>query len=247
MEVHTHTHTSRKKWTHYLWEFLMLFLAVFCGFLAENFREHYVDREKEKDYMQSMVKDLQRDTAFLGSGFPRKEERINAVDSVFLFFESHKDPNEIPGYVAAQIKRTAWDRQYDRSSGTINQLKNAGGMRLIRNKEVADSIAAYDLLWERADFWKQGYISLQNINYMLGEKILSPDNLLPVYRSNTTNLGPSLRQLSSVKINNTYLDEYLNFLWRQKTWTKQDYDFYKNMNESAVRLIELIKKEYHLE
>ena len=28
MEVHAHTHTERKQWTHYLWEFLMLFLAV---------------------------------------------------------------------------------------------------------------------------------------------------------------------------------------------------------------------------
>jgi len=36
MEVHSHAHTDRKKWTHYLWEFLMLFLAVFCGFLAEK-------------------------------------------------------------------------------------------------------------------------------------------------------------------------------------------------------------------
>ena len=36
MEVHAHTHTARKKWTHYFWEFLMLFFAVFCGFLAEK-------------------------------------------------------------------------------------------------------------------------------------------------------------------------------------------------------------------
>ena len=35
MEVHAHTHTARKKWTHCFWEFIMLFLAVFCGFLAE--------------------------------------------------------------------------------------------------------------------------------------------------------------------------------------------------------------------
>ena len=28
MEVPAHTHTARKKWTHYFWEFLMLFLAV---------------------------------------------------------------------------------------------------------------------------------------------------------------------------------------------------------------------------
>ena len=28
MEIHAHTHTPRKKWTHYFWEFFMLFLAV---------------------------------------------------------------------------------------------------------------------------------------------------------------------------------------------------------------------------
>jgi hypothetical protein len=36
MEVHAHPHTSRKKWTHYFWEFFMLFLAVTLGFFVEN-------------------------------------------------------------------------------------------------------------------------------------------------------------------------------------------------------------------
>jgi len=41
MEVHHHTttdhgRTSRKKFTHYLWEFLMLFLAVTLGFFVET-------------------------------------------------------------------------------------------------------------------------------------------------------------------------------------------------------------------
>jgi len=35
MEVHAHTHTERKKWTHYFWEFFMLFLAVTLGFFVE--------------------------------------------------------------------------------------------------------------------------------------------------------------------------------------------------------------------
>ena len=55
MEVHAHTHTARKKWTHYLWEFLMLFLAVFCGFLAENIREHAVERHREKQFIESFI------------------------------------------------------------------------------------------------------------------------------------------------------------------------------------------------
>src|SRR6478735_3297912 len=67
MEVHAHSHTSRQKWTHYLWEFLMLFLAVFCGFLAENQREHMVENKREKEYMQSLTEDLSTDTANLNS------------------------------------------------------------------------------------------------------------------------------------------------------------------------------------
>ena len=63
MEVHAHTHPSassghRKKWTHYFWEFLMLFLAVFCGFLAENQREHIIEHQRELQFMKSLLIDL---------------------------------------------------------------------------------------------------------------------------------------------------------------------------------------------
>ena len=63
MEVHAHTHTARKKWPHYFWEFLMLFLAVFCGFLAENQREHMIENKRENKFMASLIYDLRQDTA----------------------------------------------------------------------------------------------------------------------------------------------------------------------------------------
>jgi len=62
METHAHTHTPRKRWTHYLWEFLMLFLAIFCGFLAENQRERYVEHQREGQYISSLIRDLETDT-----------------------------------------------------------------------------------------------------------------------------------------------------------------------------------------
>src|ERR1051326_1573946 len=62
MEVHHHSNTQpKKRFRHYLWEFLMLFLAVFAGFLAENQREHYVEHQREQQYMRSMIKDLEQD------------------------------------------------------------------------------------------------------------------------------------------------------------------------------------------
>src|ERR1041385_3358631 len=67
MEVHAHSHTERKKFTHYLWEFLMLFLAVFAGFLAENKREHIVEKNRARQFLQSMLVDVRTNIINLDS------------------------------------------------------------------------------------------------------------------------------------------------------------------------------------
>jgi hypothetical protein len=64
MEVHHPHHLShKKKWKEYFLEFLMLFLAVFLGFVAENIRETYIERHREKEYIASFIQNLRSDTA----------------------------------------------------------------------------------------------------------------------------------------------------------------------------------------
>src|SRR6187399_104616 len=82
MEVHAHTHTERKKWTHYLWEFLMLFLAVFCGFLAENQREHMIEHQREKKYIVSLIKDVEFDIASLENSVALRKIQLSYFDSL---------------------------------------------------------------------------------------------------------------------------------------------------------------------
>ena len=43
----------------------MLFLAVFCGFLAEYQLEHKIEKDKEKQYIHSLLEDLEEDTIAL--------------------------------------------------------------------------------------------------------------------------------------------------------------------------------------
>ena len=62
MEVHHHSHSSRKKWTHYFWEFIMLFLAVFCGFLAEYQLEHMIEKDRAKELAKSFYEELKNDS-----------------------------------------------------------------------------------------------------------------------------------------------------------------------------------------
>ena len=247
MEVHAHSHTPRKKWTHYFWEFLMLFLAVFCGFLAEYKLEHMIENQREHKFMQSFVGDLERDTAFLNASFSLKEQRVLAIDSIFDFFEKNTNAAEVPANVHNHIRRALWDRHLRRNSGTIDQLKNSGGLRLIRKKNVVDSIADYDIQWARLEFWREAYTANQRHGSEMVDKMLDATILLPIYKSDksgsTTNL---FKDAPSVKLNTVYLNEYLNFLFRQKFSTIQDERNYRNVEQSAQRLITLIKKEYHL-
>jgi hypothetical protein len=251
METHAHhlRHAPGKKFWHYFYEFLMLFLAVFCGFLAEYQLEHVIEHSREKQYMQSFLYDLANDTANLNYGFPRKDERLKAIDSVFLFFEMNPHAEKIPGAVYRQIQRTGWDRTYKRNSTTIDQLRNAGGMRLIRKKMVADSIAAYDLQWQRAEYWREGYARYQERGREYFVNICDAQKLLTAFRKNPAGLPlpPDVTDSLTVSINRTMLNDYLNFLFIQKTATAQDKRGYQVLGKSAERLIELIKKEYHLE
>jgi len=146
MEVHHHAHTPRKKWTHYFWEFLMLFLAVFCGFLAEYTLEHRIEKDREKQFISSLVDDIKADITQLNSVIQKRDEKIQRLDSLMLLinlpdFANHGSDiyfNAIHTARLADIKFTAND-------GTLLQLKNSGGLRLIRNRAVVDSIAHYDV------------------------------------------------------------------------------------------------------
>ena len=64
MEVHHHPglhHREENISKNIFLKLLMIFLAVTLGFFAENLREHFTDRAKEKEYMQGMVNDLKAD------------------------------------------------------------------------------------------------------------------------------------------------------------------------------------------
>jgi len=91
MEVHAHSHTERKKWTHYFWEFLMLFLAVFCGFLAENLREHQIEKKREKEYILSMIEDLKEDTASFNLLIKINSRTNEKIDTLIALSKEKKE------------------------------------------------------------------------------------------------------------------------------------------------------------
>ncbi len=254
MEVHHHSHTSSphagragKKWTHYFWEFLMLFLAVFCGFLAEYTLEHKIEKSREKQFIQSLVNDLKVDTtnitllnAFRLNVFERSDSLFNILTS-----NSYTDRGFASYYHAGSLSRRAFFYSAD---GTMQQLKNSGGLRLISNVRVADSIKAYDVLY-RSILQLQALEEEQVIIFrQLAAKVFDAATLLKFMRRDFKSLQDSLKLPNpKLKQNNP---ELINELCNSLTYrTANSFRIYYDLGvlkEKATHLIVLMKKEYHL-
>jgi hypothetical protein len=193
MEVHAHTHTARKKWTHYFWEFLMLFLAVFCGFLAENHREHMIENKREEQYMKSLKEDAEADIKQIDRLEIELQNFISRLDSIAddLNQSFARSPSL---NTFRQISLGLGFSDFIYTDRTMQQLKNAGGMRLIRNLKVADSIVEYDAMVRRGlvhqDLINTQYLPriVDKINYTFNITELNKVANLDDAKTDTNNL-----------------------------------------------------------
>ena len=145
MEVHHHAHTSRKKWTHYFWEFFMLFLAVTLGFFVENQREHFIEHKREKKLIADMLEDLRRDSTYLSlciNRFIPNHSRL--LDSAIMLLEQPRNEKDRETY-QAYLTATEWNYNYIPTERTLSQLRSYGH-RLIRNAVVADVLSELEIL-----------------------------------------------------------------------------------------------------
>ena len=144
MEVHHHPHVEKKNFKEYFLEFLMIFLAVTMGFFAEQIRESFVERSHEKEYIQSFYEDLSKDQKNLPELSAWIQMDIDVSDSLKLLLKNvtlKTKANDI--YVDFRFLIRQLGIKNFVSHRTIFQLQNAGEMRLIRNKQVTDSILEY--------------------------------------------------------------------------------------------------------
>ncbi len=152
MEVHAHSHTPRKKWTHYFWEFLMLFLAVFCGFLAEYQLEHKIERDRAKELAKSFYEELKNDSANVVLKTANRVKQEKALKYLMKYFKDSSLTNVSKtfaiNFLYGIIFRTP--SLFEPRTVVLEQLKNSGSLRYFKSNElqkiVGDlSVAIYNI------------------------------------------------------------------------------------------------------
>lgn len=146
MEVHHPHHANhKKKWNEHLQEFLMLFFAVFLGFMSEYYLEYRAERHKEHDYLVSMVKDLKADLSDMATKDKAMEELMNSgINITSIIYKPTWNKTDEDSLYLNSINMVTRFVTLNFSSGTIDQLRNAGGFRLILNEEIVAKITEYE-------------------------------------------------------------------------------------------------------
>ena len=253
MEVHTHSHTERKKWTHYLWEFLMLFLAVFCGFLAEYQLEHMIERQREKDYIRLLIEDLQTDTTILHTEMPKLKQTVKGLDTLIdqtYAYTGGKSDTRLLYYAYHHYCRIINIPVLAKRA--TNQLRNSGNIRLIRNKEAAKIVMEVEVMFERFEentiFYKERQIDPSNF----GMKIF---DFLEYQKANTNpdgdnNLGEEgFRKLDYQPVLNSKDPAILKEFAARTGYYRNSMNTYIIQLEGMIPQIEqairALKKNYH--
>jgi hypothetical protein len=140
MEVHHHSHHP-KKWKEYITEFVMLFLAVSLGFMAENIREHQIEKQREIAYLQNVHEDLKLDLINIDDVISSNTIRLQAMDTLFQLINNNTITNEDVYYY---IRNLALRATFESSHVGLDQIKSAGGLRMVKNPEIISGIQEYE-------------------------------------------------------------------------------------------------------
>ena len=262
MEVHHHSHNNhgKKNWKSYFWEFLMLFLAVFCGFLAEYQLEHKIEKERARKYMYDMVENLKYDTIRYNRNLVNNETIGMQLDSFRAAISV-----AIKGQINGNRLYELWLKCSSFNSVVFNrtaitQLKNSGSFRLIKNDILSSSISDYyerkitaceeqeEQLRrsnERLSISSARFFNYEPFDQLLSKettfKELTPDSIIK-NNYQIFNINPALTLLNS---NPADLKLLYNDVAIKENEMKAYNAYLRWAKETAIALMQEIDKEYH--
>lgn len=247
MEVHHHAHHGheKKNWKSYFWEFLMLFLAVFCGYLAESYHTHSVNKEIEKRNMELVVDNLKDDVEKFKISINYHEQKAKILDTL-ISYRSNTSVDTLNsqrfGYL---FSKSIYNPVFVSNTAAIDQMKSSGSLRLVKDKVILESIFQYvsmsnllsmdrDRLNNTDDLWIENASAFLDMQYLARSRKL-------------TFLGNNTLKPQNFTASNQQIQQFFNYAIMRKSIL--EVLLIPRMNEqqkNAEDLIKLLEKEYEI-
>jgi hypothetical protein len=245
MEVHHHSgshgHGGKKGFKDYFQEFLMLFLAVTLGFMAENLRESISDKHHVQELAGQLKEDLINDTSKLARLIEFQQLQVRRADSLFAILTQ---PPASIDHMKLQNMIVDCDRidLFYPSTGAISTIKKDLHLKKFVETKIAKHIDLYEKdiaileKFEARDIDYMGkYLESFVSNHFTPENITAAIVRSPVVNATMRNLSPADLIQFSVDINLI------------KAYNLRLVGLYQKIKADAVSFLEHINTTYSLD
>lgn len=252
METHHHPHVHhRTKWKEYIFQFLMLFIAVFLGSLAEYRLEHYIERQRTKTLAKDLYDELKLDSATAKYRVKQKVQRELDLEYLENYFPDSSLHSPFPVFFASLILGLVHKNlgNFEPKEGILDQLKNSGALRYFHDKQFQISVGELDLYVFRINrknedmsLFYENYIHPFLIRHFDFKSLKRPgmvdrDSLIKSFQ---TDGMPAL--IEGDRINKT---ELVNIMSRYRQMLRTSRTFELNVYlEENHRLLQLLREKY---
>ena len=221
----------------------MLFLAVTAGFLVENQREHYVEHQRGMQYVKSFVADLKIDTARFSRRINFYKGLESQLNPLYPCYDSIIHNQNATGCLINIIDATNGFPDLIYTDRTLEQLKNAGGLRLLKEQD-ADSIIRYDAFLRLV--LKTESTSMQ----VKATEVRNTRNAVIVFSEiMDTTFGKTVKpeKLKLVTKDKELLSRFFNEVLMYRAVCRYMRQLINQLRGRAVGLIKFFTEKYHLE
>ena len=142
MEVHHHPKVEKKNFKEYFLEFIMIFLAVTMGFIAENIREHFTETKIAHQNLEAYRNDLLQHQEYYKETIADFNKVLPIYDSLVAIFHEKKENTELP-VVSRLLLTGTLNYVITINTPTYAQLISSGSLRFLENKKLKASMANY--------------------------------------------------------------------------------------------------------
>jgi len=230
----------------------MLFLAVFCGFLAEYQLEHKIEKQRAKEFAFSLYRDITADTLAFNRNINNLNICVTKIDSLI----------ELLGNKDEIVKNTALIHrlsiyafifpQNKPNESTIQQLLNSGSLRYFRSSRLVDSVKDYNSEIQLYKEFRED-IGAFNIESRKVQASVLDMNPIIVAISNGGFLAQEKTGLDPVIFADTQpmttdpllVKEYANWCALKKFYISRTAVQFHTLNRRAGGVLQILKDEYH--
>ncbi|MEK0443146.1 MAG: hypothetical protein RL403_2124 [Bacteroidota bacterium] len=248
-----------KRPKEYLLEFLMLFLAVSMGFIAENIREQINEKRRAHEMIVAFRKDVEQNQYLLDSLIERNTAQIHYMDSLSHTIGFNGQPLDLQKFSA---ELNLWMYRFMNRKNNFEQMKSVGTLRNIKDFDLLDQILTYEQMADLAEvratqfesdhYWNQfrpqlrevfpsGFFveALHNPKYMQALNGLNAD-YDKFYEAHAANRAVELKQVMS---DPEKLDRISKMFHERVTFIKLSTLSYKTLHGKGEKLIQTLKEK----